>query len=103
MPLDVVQGKHRPITGRELRDRLIEGDAVDNGHGVGVFCPFYYLGWCFTVFSRLLHTHAAFAEVHEHLIDCEPVQPGSKGRLTPETADFSKELNEDLLCEVFGL
>src|SRR6185503_6471808 len=29
--------------------------------------------------------------------------PGSKSRFTPETANFSKELNEDLLCEIFSL
>src|SRR3712207_8357805 len=47
--------------------------------------------------------HAAFAEVHEHLVNSQPVQPGSKSGFTPETTNFSKELNEDLLCEIFGL
>src|ERR1051325_5254458 len=103
MPFDVLKRKYRPITGRQLSDSLIERYAVNHGHGIGVFRPFHYLGRRFAVFSRLLHTHAAFAKMHEHLIDGEPVQPGSKGRFTPKTADFSKELNEDLLCEIFSL
>ena len=32
-----------------------------------------------------------------------PVQPGGKGRLTTKASNFSKELNEDFLSEVFGL
>ena len=39
----------------------------------------------------------------KHLINSEPVQPGSKGRLATKASNFSKELNEDLLCEVFSL
>src|ERR1051325_2377076 len=73
VPLDVVERKHRPVPGRKLSNRLIQRDAVDDRHRVGVFRPFYYLRWCFAVLSRLLHAHTAFAEMHEHLIDCEPV------------------------------
>src|SRR5882724_13171046 len=31
------------------------------------------------------------------------MKPGGKGRLTPKTTDFSKELDKDLLGEVFSL
>jgi len=31
------------------------------------------------------------------------MEPGSKGRLATKASNFSKELNEDLLCKVFGL
>ena len=103
MPFDIVKRKNRPITGRQLSDSLIERYAVNYGHGIGVFSPFHYLRRRFAVFSRLLHAHATFAKMHEHLIDGEPVQPGSKSGFTPETTDFSKELDEDLLCEIFGL
>jgi hypothetical protein len=41
--------------------------------------------------------------VHEHLIDCQAVKPGRKSRLAPKTTDFSKELYENLLSEVFCL
>src|SRR5215212_11929481 len=95
--------KHRPVTGRELSNSLVERYPVNYRHGIGVFRAFDYLNRCFAVFSRLLHAHAAFAEVHEHLVHSQSVQPGSKGRFAPETANFSKELNEDLLCEIFSL
>jgi len=41
--------------------------------------------------------------VHQHLIDREPVEPGRKSGLSAKAADFSKELYEDLLREVFSL
>src|SRR5687768_13050780 len=41
--------------------------------------------------------------MHEDLIDCQAVKPGRKSRFAPKTADFSKELYEDLLSEIFGL
>src|SRR5215216_2840193 len=103
MPLDVVKRKYRPVSGRQLSDSFIERYTVNHGHGIGVFRPFYYLSRRFSVFSRLLHAHAAFAKMHEHLIDGKPVQPGSKSGFAPKTTDFSKELNEDLLCEIFSL
>src|SRR6185369_5334210 len=100
---DVVKRENRPVTRRQLSNSLIERYPVNYGHGIGVFCTFYYLNRRFAVFSGLLHAHAAFAEVHEHLVHGQTVQPGSKGRFTTETTNFSKELNEDLLCEIFCL
>ena len=73
VPFDVVEREHRPVTGRKLSNSLIQRDPVDDGHRIGVFSAFYYLRWCFTILSRLLHAHTAFAKMHEHLIDCEPV------------------------------
>src|ERR1044072_151427 len=103
MPFDVVKREHRPVTGRQLSNSLIERYPVNYGHGIGVFRAFYYLSGRFAVLSRLLHAHAALAEVHEHLVHRQAVQPGSKGGFTTETTNFSKELNEDLLCEIFCL
>jgi hypothetical protein len=103
MSLNVMEGEHRPITGRQLSNSLVQRYPVNYRHGIGVFRAFYYLNWRFPVLSRLFHPHPAFAEMHQHLIDCQPVQPGSKGGFAPEATDFSKELNEDLLCEVFSL
>src|SRR5690242_1710729 len=103
VPFDVMKREHRAVTGWQLGNRLVQRDPVDHGHRVGVFRTFYDLDGRFAIFSRLLHTHSAFAEVHQHLIDCEPVEPGCKSGFSPKTADFSKELYEDLLCEVFSL
>ena len=48
-------------------------------------------------------SHATLAKVHQDLIDRQTVQPGREGRLAAKAANFSKELDENLLCEVFGL
>src|SRR6185295_12694253 len=103
MPYDVVKGEHRTVTWRQLSNSLIERYPVNYGHGIGVFRAFYYLNRRFAIFSSLLHTHTAFAEVHEHLVHGQAVKPGSKGGFATETTNFSKELNEDLLCEIFSL
>src|SRR5690349_10877911 len=103
MPFDVMQREHRSITGRELSDCLVQRDPVDYGHRVRIFRAFDDLDGCFSILGRLLHAHAAFAEVHEHLVDRQPVQPSGEGGLSTKTADFSKELYEDFLREVFSL
>src|SRR5688500_2558910 len=103
MPFNVVKRENRPVTGRQLSDSLVECYPVNYGHGIRVFRTFYYLSRRFPVFSGLLHAHSAFAEMHEHLIHGQPVQPGSKSGFSPETTNLSKELNEDLLCEIFSL
>src|SRR6266496_709172 len=98
-----MKGKHRPISGRELGNSLVQRNAVDYRHRIRVLSALHYLNWRFTILSRLLHPNSALAEMHEHLIDGETVKPGSKGRFAPKTPDFSKELNEDLLSEIFSL
>jgi len=103
MTLDIMQCKHCSISGRQLSDGLVQSDAIHDRHRVGIFGTFYYLDWRFTVLSRGFHSYTTLAEVHEDLIDRKPVKPGGKSRFTPKTADFSKELYEDLLSEVFSL
>ncbi len=100
---DIVKREYCPISWRQLGDSLVQCYAIDNRHCIGIFRTLYYLNWRFTILSRLLHTNPALAEVHEHLIDCQPVEPGSKGRFTPKTSNLSKELYEDLLSEIFSL
>ena len=73
MPFDVVKREHRPVAGRELSDSFIERYPVHYGHGIRVFGAFYYLSGRLAVLSSLFHAHAAFAEVHEHLVHGQPV------------------------------
>src|SRR5215204_1578562 len=102
MPFDVVKGKNCSISGWQLRDGFIQSDSINDWHRVWVFGALNDLNRRFAIFRRLLHAYAAFAEVHEHLIDRQTVQPGRKGRLASKTSDLSKELDENLLGEVFG-
>jgi hypothetical protein len=100
---NIVKGKDRAVAGRQLTDCFIERYAIHNWHRIGVLGAFDDLNWRFAVVGRLFHLDAAFAEVHQDLINGQPVQPGGKGRLTTKASNFSKELNEDLLCQVFSL
>src|ERR1700730_5810244 len=103
MSFNIVKGKDRAVAGRQLSNSLIERDAIHDRHRVGVFRAFDYLYRRFAIIGRLLHLDATFAKVHQDLIDSQPVQPGGKGRFATKASDFSKELNEDLLCKVFSL
>jgi hypothetical protein len=101
--LNIVKGKNRAVAGRQLSNRFVESYAIHYWHRIGVFGTFDYLDRRFTVISRLFHLDASFSKVHQDLIDGQPVQPGGKGRLPTEASNFSKELDEDFLREVFCL
>src|SRR6266850_2159424 len=103
MSFNIVKGKDRAVAGRQLSNSLIQCYAIHYWHRIGVLGAFNYLYRRFAIIGGLLHLDAAFAEVHQDLIDSQPVQPGGKGRFTTKASNFSKELNEDLLCKVFSL
>ncbi len=101
--LNIVQGEDRAVAGRQLTNSFVKRNAIHYRHRIGIFRAFDYLYRRFAVVRRLLHLDAALAKVHQDLIDGQPVQPSGKGRLTTKASNFSKELNEDLLCKVFSL
>lgn len=100
---NIVKGKNRAVARRQLSNGFVERYAIHYRHRIGVLGALDYLDRRFTVIRRLLHLDAALAKVHQDLIDGQSVQPGGKGRLTTKASNFSKELNEDFLCEVFSL
>ena len=101
--LNIVKGKDRAVAGRQLTNSFVERYAIHYWHRIGVFRALDYLYRRFPIIRRLFHLDAAFAKVHQDLIDGQPVQPGGKGRLTTKASNFSKELDEDFLCKVFSL
>ena len=101
--LNIVQGEDRAVAGRQLTNGLVERNTIHYRHRIGVFRAFDYLYWRFTIISGLLHLDTAFAEMHQDLVDGQPVQPGGKSRLTTKASNFSKELDEDFLSEIFSL
>ena len=103
MSLNIVQGEDCAVAGRQLTTSLIQRNAINYRHRVGVFGALDYLYRRFTIVRSLLHLDATFAKVHQDLVDSQSVQPGSKGRLTTKASNFSKELNEDFLSQVFSL
>ena len=102
MSFDIVQRKNCPISGRQLSNGLVQGDAIHDRHRIRVLGTFHYLNWRFAVLGRLFHAHTALAKVHENLVDREPVKPGGEGRFASKATDFSKELYEDFLSKVFS-
>ena len=101
--LNIVQGEDRAVAGRQLANSLVKRYAIHDRHRIGVFRAFDYLYRRFAIVRGLLHLDAAFAKVHQDLVNRQSVQPGGKGRLTTKASNFSKELNEDFLSEIFGL
>jgi hypothetical protein len=101
--LNIVKGKDRAVAGRQLSNRFVQGYTIHDRHRIRVLRALNYLDRRFAIISSLFHLDAAFAEMHQDLIDGQPVQPGGKGRLPTKASDFSKELNEDFLREVFCL
>ena len=94
MALNIVQRENRAIPGRQLLDRIVECDPIDNRHGVRVFRTFDDLHGSFAVVGGLLHPHAPFAKVHQHLIHGQAVQPGGERRLPAKAPNLSKQLDE---------
>jgi hypothetical protein len=103
MSFDVVQREDRAIAGGKLSNRFVERDAVNDRHTVWILGPLDDLHGRLAVLGRLLHPDPALPEMHQDLIDRQAMQPGRKSRLAAKASYFAKELDEDLLREVFGL
>ena len=103
MTFNIVKGKDRAVAGRQLGDRFIQRYAIHYRHRIRVLGAFNYLYRRFAVVGRLLHLDAAFAEVHQDLIDGKTMQPSGKSRLTTKASNLAKELDEDFLSEVLRL
>lgn len=100
---DIVQDKYRSVTAWQLPYGFVQRQPVnvartfrDRLNDVLYFANLAFL-------SRFFVLHAAFAEVHQNMIDRHAVQPGRKGGFTAKTANLAEELNEDFLRQVFGL
>src|SRR5258706_13600914 len=55
------------------------------------------------VLAGALVFHAPASEMHQNLVDRQPVQPRRKRRIAAKTADLAKKLDKNFLREVFGL
>ena len=51
----------------------------------------------FAVFGQLLFSRAIFAKVHQHMVNCQAVQPRAESAFPAEGSQLAKYLNEDLL------
>jgi len=97
----VVEDKDCAVPRGKLSDRLVERNAI---HEAGTFTggeeQVLHLS-NLPLFRRLFETDALLAEVHQDVIDGQPVQPRGEGGLTAEASYLAKELNKDILGQIF--
>jgi hypothetical protein len=51
----------------------------------------------------LLSSPATFAKEHQHMVDCQAVQPRAESALPAKGSQLAKYLDEDLLRQIFRL
>ena len=104
---DVVEDEDHAIAGGKRCDGSLERDAVyRTGErliaGAEVALGSVVLGGVDGLFERD-QLQALLAQMHEHQVDGEAVQPGGEGGLAAEAAELAEEVEEGLLGHVLGL
>src|SRR5215470_11814924 len=99
---DVMEDEYCPVSRRQFRDGLVQRDAVDKARTLSGGLEKILDLADLTLFGRLLETNSAFAEVHQDVVDRETMQPRGESGFAAEATDLSKELDEDLLRQVFS-
>src|ERR1700737_1187644 len=96
--LYIVQNKDHPVAGRQGGDSALQRDAVDRPGEMEVAAAEVTLGGVLVGgVDGLLkrdQLQALLAELHQHEVDGEAVQPGGECGLTAEAADLAKEVQE---------
>ena len=101
--LNIMQQKHVLISRRQLVDRILQSDLVNDRHFEWALCSGNDLDRRFAFFSRLFKLNGPLAEMHQDLVYGHSMQPRRERRVAAETAYFSIKLNEDILCKILGL
>src|SRR5581483_10398599 len=102
---NVVQHKNDAVARRQALDGAFQVHAVNRTRQNVIPCPDVLLGPVFLGLHALFQgdfRQALFAQVHQHYVDREPVQPRGKGGLSPECRDLAIQLQESFLGEVLG-
>ena len=103
---DIVQNEDEPVTWGKIGDGAFQRDPIDGSgeHEVAradVLARTVFLRGFQGLFKRDLG-QTLLAQVHEHDIDREAVQPGGECRVAAEGADLAIELQKGFLGQVFG-
>jgi hypothetical protein len=78
-------------------------DAVNHGRRAAVSRAARAAFWNRAVRRLVFGPRTAAAEVHQHLIDRQAVEPRGERRLAAEAADAAQQREERLLRQVFGV
>jgi hypothetical protein len=103
---DVMQHEDHAVAGRKRGDGAFQRDAVDRTGEVRVAGAEVALGSVvFAGVDGLFERdelQALFAQVHEHEVDRQAVQPGGERALAAEAAQLAVQVQEGFLRHVFG-
>src|SRR5208282_5700366 len=104
--LYVVQDKDQPIASRKIGDCALERKSIDRS-GQRQIRGTEATTWTVIVggFHCFVQGHkwqSLLAQVHEHNIDREAVQPCGKSRVSSKCCDLSMQLKERLLRQIFS-
>src|SRR5688572_6527839 len=99
----VVQNEHVLVTCRQLIDRALQSDLVDDRHFERVGCPRYGLLGRVTLFGRLFKLYIPLSEVHENLVNRQPMKPCRERGVTSKTTDLAIKLYKNVLSKIFYL
>src|SRR5207253_5526043 len=113
--LDVVQHEHGTRAGWQRGDRALEIDRVADGSGADVRAEHAVIGRVPAVGGRVLSalgllffshlkllTPLLAANVAEHEVHREPIDPARKRRLSAPRAESLPDMNEDVLRQLGG-
>lgn len=101
--LYVVQQKYALVTLRKQCHGVLQRDPVDHLHSVRICGTGDRLLRHLAVFGHFFVLYAAAAEMHQDLIDGQPMEPRRKCGIAAETAYFTEKLYENFLRQVFSL
>ncbi len=102
----IVEQEHLPVAGGKLLDGVFQCNAVDGAHQQRVLLADFALG----AFAGLVGVDGfvernlrqlLLAQVHQHHVHRQPMQPGRKRRLAAESLNLAEELQESFLGHFF--
>jgi hypothetical protein len=99
--LHFVQIKNLPASFRQLFDGPAQSDTVDGSGEIWVgLAHIPFEGWRVGgdgLIQRKNGRRFAPAQLHEHSVHCNPVEPGGKGGIAAERVNVAKYLQESFL------
>ena len=94
--LDVMKDKNQPVPCGELADGAFECQPVNSPRqgrvGRAKASSGAFISSGFHGFIQRDQGQALSTQMHEHHVDCEPVQPGRKGRVAAKGGNFAVQL-----------
>jgi len=102
-PFHVVQDEDHAIAVRELHNRFIQREPIENRRAVKSVSIKHYPYRHFAIFGQLLFSDVALTEMHKHLVNRQAMKPGGESTFPAKASQLAKDLHENVLCQIFSL